>query len=112
MVCGVSARHNGSTVHTHRLDEESLVADSLTTSDDGGALLLTRLDVAHDSVGLELRDLGTLVRGRLEGVSDLESGGLGLEGLGKLVVDALLDVDSGTGTAGLTVVEAGCECGT
>ena len=80
---------------------------SLTTSDKGGTLLLTTLDVVHDSVVLGLRDLRTLVGGSSEGVTDSELGGGSLELFDKLVVDALLDVDSRTSTTGLTVVEAG-----
>lgn len=47
-----------------------------------------------------------MVRALVEWVSDLERFGLLLEASDKLLVDALLDVDSGTGTACLAVVEA------
>lgn len=80
---------------------------SLTTGDEGGTLLLTTFDVVHDSVVLGLRDLRTLVGGGSEGVTNSELGGGGLELLNKLVVDALLDVDSGSSATSLTVVEAG-----
>ena len=79
---------------------------SLTTRDDGCSLLLTRLDITHDSVSLELRDLRTLESGRLERIADDELLSGGLECLCKLVVDSLLDVDSRTSAAGLSVVEA------
>lgn len=71
---------------------------SLATSDDSSTLLFTVVDIAHDSLGLNLRNLRTLVGVRVEGVSDLELGGLLLEGLDKLIIDRLLDVDSRTGT--------------
>jgi hypothetical protein len=106
---------------TYWLDEVTGLAVSLTTSDDGSTLLNTALDVVHDSVVLGLRDLGTLVGGLVEGVTvvqhgpvvwhgsglpDSELGGGSLELLGELIVNTLLDVDPGSGTACLTVVEA------
>ena len=45
----------------------------LPAGDDGGTLLLTTLDVVHDSVVLSLRDLRTLVGVGVEGVSALKS---------------------------------------
>jgi hypothetical protein len=54
---------------TNRFDEESSLAVSLTTSDDGRALLLTTLDVIHDAVVLNLRYLRSLVGSLLERVS-------------------------------------------
>ena len=56
------------------------------------------VDIAHDSLSLNLRNLRTLVGVGVEGVSDLELGGLLLEGLDELFIDRLLDVDSRTGT--------------
>jgi hypothetical protein len=106
---------------TYRLDEVTLLSVSLTTGDDGSALLLTALDVVHDSVVLGLRDLRTLVGSSLEWITayqliplcarlsyspDLKLGGGSLELLGELVVDALLNVDSRTSATCLTVVEA------
>lgn len=71
---------------------------SLATSDDSSTLLFAVVDIAHDSLSLNLRNLRTLVGVGVEGVSDLELGGLLLEGLDKLIIDRLLDVDSRTGT--------------
>lgn len=86
------------------LDEVALVAVALAARDDGGAVLLARLDVAHDAVVLELADLGALEGLRVEGVADLVVLGAGLEGGDELVVDALLHVDARAGAAALAVV--------
>ena len=86
------------------LDEVTLVAVALTTSDNGGTLLLTGVDVAHDTVVLELRDLRTLEGLLVEGVANLVLLSSLLEGSEELVVDTLLDVDTGTSAAALTVV--------
>ena len=59
----------------------------LSARDDLRSLLLSALDIAHDSITLHLRHLGTLVRVRREWVSDLELLGLCLEAGRKLVVD-------------------------
>lgn len=71
---------------------------SLATGDDSSTLLFAVVDIAHDSLSLNLRNLRTLVGVGVKGVSDLELGGLLLEGLDKLIIDRLLDVDSRTGT--------------
>jgi hypothetical protein len=81
----------------------------LSTRDDLCSLLLTALDVTHDSVVLHLRDLRSLVRVRGERVSDLELLSLCFEASHKLVVDGSLNVDTRTGAACLTVVEAGSQ---
>jgi hypothetical protein len=97
---------------TYWLNEVALLSGALTTGDHRCALLFTRLHVAHDPVALRLRDLRSLVRVGLEWVSDLERLGLLLEASSEFVVDALLDVDSGSGTTCLSVVEAGISiCG-
>lgn len=87
-----------------RLDEVALVTVSLTTGLECGTLLLAGLDVAHDAVILKLADLGTLESLVVERVTDLVLGGTLLEGGQELVVDALLNEDTGTGAAALTVV--------
>lgn len=76
-----------------------------TTALDLGTLLLSVLNVRHDAVELELRDLGSLEGLRVEGVADDVLCDAGLEGLDELVVDALLDVDAGSGAAHLPVVK-------
>lgn len=86
------------------LDEVTLVAETLTTGQDGSTLVLTGLDVAHDTVVLELRNLGALEGLLVEGVTDLVLLSSLLEGGNELVVDGLLDVDTGTGAAALSVV--------
>ena len=86
------------------LDEVALVTVALTTNLDGGTLLLSDLDVFHDTVILQLADLGTLEGLLLEGVADLVGQGALLKGLEELVVDALLDKDTSTGAAALAVV--------
>ena len=84
---------------------------ALSSGVDGSSLLLAGLDVSHDSVVLELGGLGALERVGGEGGSDLE----GLDLLGEereeFVVDALLDVDTRSGAAALTVVEEETEGG-
>lgn len=91
------------------LDEVALVAVTLTTLGNGGTLLLAALDVVHDTLELELRDLGTLEGVRGEGVTKLVLGGTLLEASDKLVVDLLVDQDTRTGAAALTVVEEDTE---
>ncbi|KAI6769769.1 hypothetical protein HG530_004398 [Fusarium avenaceum] len=78
--------------------------DTLTTGLDGGTLVLTGLDVAHNTVVLELRDLRTLEGLLVEGVTNLVLLSSLLEGLEELVVDTLLDKDTSTSTAALSVV--------
>ena len=87
-----------------RLDKVPLVAVALSANFDGGALLLAGLDVAHDAVVLELADLGSLECFLREGIADLVLLAALLESLQELVVDALLNVDTGTGAAALAVV--------
>lgn len=86
------------------LDEVTLVAETLTTRLDGGTFVLAGLDVAHDTVVLELRNLRTLEGLLVEGVANLVLLSALLEGLEELVVDGLLDKDTGTGAAALAVV--------
>lgn len=86
------------------LDEVTLVAEALTTGEDGSTLVLTGLDVAHDTIVLELRNLRALEGLLVEGVADLVLLSSLLEGGKELVVDGLLDVDTGTGAAALSVV--------
>ena len=59
----------------------------------------------HDAVILQLRDLRTLEGVLGEWVTDLVLLSTCLESLNKLVINALLDVDPGPGTATLAVVE-------
>jgi hypothetical protein len=87
------------------LDEVSLVSVSLTTNLDLGTLLLALLNITHDTVILNLGDLWALEGITLEWVANLVLLGAGLESLHKLVVDALLDIDTGACTAALAVVE-------
>lgn len=65
--------------------------------------------ILHDAVELQLGDLGTLEGVRLEGVTDGVLLSTLLESLDELVVDTLLDVDTRTGAAGLSVVEVDTE---
>ena len=88
-----------------RLDEVALVALALATGLDRGAGLLTLLNVGHDAVELKLGDLGSLEGVLLEGVTDSVLGCALPEALKELVVDLLLDVDTRTGAAALSVVE-------
>ncbi len=91
------------------LDEVTLITVPVTTHLTGGTLGLTLLDVAHDSVVLNLRDLGTLEGLSSEWVSHLVLGRLGEELLPELFVDGLLDEDPGTGTATLPVIQEDTE---
>lgn len=86
------------------LDEVSLVTVALTTNLDSGTLLLTGLDVAHDTVVLKLADLRTLEGLLVEWVTNLVGLSTLLESLEELVVDFLLHEDAGTSTAALAVV--------
>lgn len=87
------------------LDEVALVAVALAARLDSGALLLARLDIAHDAVVLELADLRALECVLGEGVADLVLLGALLEGGNELVVDAVLHVNARAGAAALAVVE-------
>ena len=87
------------------LDEVALVTVALTTNLDGGTFVLAGLDVVHDAVVLDLADLRTLEGLGIEGVTNLVGSGALLECLEELVVDVLLDKDTGTGAAALAVVE-------
>ena len=91
------------------LDEVADVAVAAATGGDGGAGLLALVDVAHDAIELELRDLGSLEGLWVEWVTDLVCLCARLEAGDELVVDALLDVDAGAGAAALAVVEEDAE---
>ena len=88
-----------------RLDEISLITMALTTSDDGGTLLLPLFNVAHDTVILELGDLWALEGVGCEWVADLVCKSASLESLDELVVDTRLNVNTRAGTAALAMVE-------
>lgn len=94
-----------------RLDVVALVAVALTADENLGTSLLALINVAHDTVELELGHLGTLEGVLVERVADLVGGCALLEALDELVVDALLDEEAGTGTAALAVVEEDTEVG-
>jgi hypothetical protein len=72
---------------------------------DSGSLVLSGLDVGHDAVELELRGLGTLERVGGEGGSELDRLDLLGEEVEELGVDGLLDEDTGSSAARLSVVE-------
>lgn len=86
------------------LDEVTLGAFSLSTNLELGTLGLASVDVAHDTVELELADLGSLEGLGVGWVADLVLQDALLEGGNELVVDALLDIDTGTSRAGLGLV--------
>lgn len=89
---------------TDWLDEVSLGTLALAASLNLCAGLCACLDVAENLVKLQLRDLGALECVLVEGVADDVLGGPLLEPLDELVVDSLLDVDTGAGAAALAVV--------
>ena len=91
------------------LDEVSLVALAVAADLDLGAGLATCLDVVHDAVELELRDLGSLEGVLGEGVADDVLLCSLLKSLDELVVDGFLDVDTRAGAAALAVVEEDAE---
>ena len=86
------------------LNEVSLVTVTLTADLDGGTILLTRLDVAHDTIELELRNLRSLEGVGSKWVANLVLLSALLESLEELVIDALLDKDTSSGAAALAVV--------
>lgn len=88
------------------LNEVALLAMSLASVVDGGAVLLAGLDVAHDTLVLDVRDLGSLVNVAAEGVTHADRSRLLSEALEEFVVDARLDEDTGSSAARLTVVPA------
>lgn len=87
------------------LDEVTLVTMAVATHVAGSTLLLALGNVVHDTVKLDLGDLGALVGGLVERITDLGGSRELLEAGKELVVDALLDVDTRTSAAALTVVE-------
>jgi hypothetical protein len=87
------------------LDEVSLLSVPLATNLDLGTGLLSLLNITHDTVILKLRDLWALEGIAMEWVANLVLLCASLESLYKLVVDAILDIDTGSCTAALTVVE-------
>ena len=91
------------------LDEVSLVAVTLTTGDNSSTRLLAFFDVAHDSIILKLRNLWALEGVGSEWVTDLVGSGTLLEPLNELVVNTRLDINTGTSTAALAVVEEDTE---
>lgn len=108
------------------LNEVALVALALATSLTSGTGALAVLNVAscqlmivpsdcrawslpHNAVELQLRDLRTLESALVEGVANDVLEGALLEASQELVVDALLDVDTGAGAAALAVVEEDTE---
>lgn len=90
-------------------DEEALaVADVLVrnaASGEGGAFGLAGFDVRQDAVVLGLCDLGSLEGVVGEGVADFAGGGDDfLEESDELIVDGVVDEDSGGGRADLALV--------
>lgn len=94
-----------------RLDEVALGTMTFTTQSDSSTLLLAVVDIFHDTVELELRDLRALEGTLLEGVSELVLSRTLLEASDELVVDTLLNQQTGTCAAALAVVEEDTEVG-
>ena len=111
------ARENG------RLDKVALFAMALATNFDLGALFLAGINITafmlvylllasrvkhglpHDTVVLQLRDLRTLECVRSEWVADFVLLRPSLESFNKFVVNTLLNIDPGSSTTTLAVVE-------
>lgn len=91
------------------LDEVALVALALAANLDLRARRLAVVDVGHDAVELDLRDLWALEGVLVEWVADDVLLCSLLESLDELLVDALLDVDTRAGAAALAVVEEDTE---
>lgn len=87
-----------------RLDEVTLCAVTLASSLDSRTLFLASINVAHNAIVLKLGDLWALEGVGEEGVANLVGQRASLELLDKLVIDAFLDVNTGTGAAALAVV--------
>ncbi|KAH3664621.1 hypothetical protein OGATHE_003436 [Ogataea polymorpha] len=86
------------------LDEESLVAQSLTSGDESTSFLVGDVDVAENLVQLHLGSLGTLESGQIEWVTHLERLCSSFEFPEDLLVNTLLDKHSGSGRAHLSGV--------
>lgn len=93
-----------------RLDVVSLFAVLLSAEVDGSTFILALLNVTHDTIELHLADLRALESLGVEWITDFEGPDVLGELLHEGVVDAFLDVDSGTGAAALSVVEVDTEC--
>jgi hypothetical protein len=85
-------------------DKVTLVTNTLTTKVKSRAFLLANLDVAHDLVKLTLGDLGTLEGIFLERAADLDGLGLFSEEVNELFGNRLVDKDTGSSVAALTMV--------
>jgi len=86
------------------LDEVSLLSVPLATNLELSTGLLSLLNITHDTVILKLRDLWALEGIALEWIANLVLLCTSLESLYELIVDAILDIDTGSCTAALTVV--------
>ena len=93
------------------MDEVTLVTVAFTTNGNSSTGLLAVVDVLHDTLELELGDLGTLEGVGREGVADLVLGSALLEAGNELVVDVLLDQETRAGAAALAVVEEDTKVG-
>jgi hypothetical protein len=88
-----------------RLNEVTSLSETLSSGNDGSSLSLSGLNVSHDTLELKSGNLRSLEGVLGEGVSELVLGNTGLELFNEGVVNLLLDVDTGSSTAGLSVVE-------
>ena len=92
-------------VEDRRLDEEALLAVPLTAGDQLGPLFLAQFDVAEDLVQLLLRDLRSLLGGRVERIADFSLFGLLGQAADELLADAVLDEQPAPRRAALAAVE-------
>jgi hypothetical protein len=86
------------------LDKVSLTTVPLAANLNLRAGFLAIVDVSHDTVVLELGDLRPLKGFWIKWVAHFIRLGASLELLNKLVVNAFLDIDAGTGTATLSMI--------
>ena len=91
------------------LDEVTLVTLAVAADLDCSACILAGLDVVHDAVELDLRDLWALEGVLGEWVADDVLLCSLLESLDEVVIDALLYVDTRASAAALAVVEEDTE---
>jgi len=91
------------------LNEVALVAMAATTGLNLGTSLLAGVNVRHDAVKLNLRNLRSLEGPGVMRVTNNVLGGSLLESLDELVINALLDVNSRASAAALAVVEEDTE---
>jgi hypothetical protein len=87
-----------------RIDETSLRAEAIATEVTSSSFILTRIDVSHNAVILDLGNLGALVGFFTERISEFDLIGSSREPLQKFIIYSCLNKDSRACTASPAVI--------